>query len=249
MSSRLISERTSMLDIRDIDVHRGDIQILWSVSLAAEDGKITALLGSNGAGKSTLLTAICGLVKPSKGSIHFSDNQIDRQPVHKIVELGVSMVAEGRRLFPEMSVFENLELGAFTRKARETKEQTMEEVFQIFPILKTRATQMAGTLSGGEQQMLAIGRALMSRPKLLLIDELSWGLAPVIVKYIAETIKEINRSRGLTIFIVEQNVSMTLGMADFGYILENGRIVGKGTAAELLQSEQVKNAYLGIGDE
>jgi branched-chain amino acid transport system ATP-binding protein len=248
MSSRPISERTSMLDIRDIDVHRGDIQILWSVSLAAEDGKITALLGSNGAGKSTLLTAICGLVKPSKGSIHFSDNQIDRQPVHKIVELGVSMVAEGRRLFPEMSVFENLELGAFTRKARETKEQTMEEVFQIFPILKNRATQMAGTLSGGEQQMLAIGRALMSRPRLLLIDELSWGLAPVIVKYIAEAIKEINRSRGLTIFIVEQNVSMTLGMADFGYILENGRIVGKGAAAELLQSEQVKNAYLGIGD-
>jgi branched-chain amino acid transport system ATP-binding protein len=248
MSSRPILERTSMLDIRDIDVHRGDIQILWSVSLAVEDGKITALLGSNGAGKSTLLMTICGLVKPSKGSIHFSDNQIDRQPVHKIVELGVSMVAEGRRLFPEMSVFENLELGAFTRKARETKEQTMEEVFQVFPILKTRATQMAGTLSGGEQQMLAIGRALMSRPKLLLIDELSWGLAPVIVKYIAETIKEINRSRGLTIFIVEQNVSMTLGMADFGYILENGRIVGKGAAAELLQSEQVKNAYLGIGD-
>ena len=237
-----------MLEIRNIDVYRGDIQILWSVSLAAEDGKITALLGSNGAGKSTLLMAICGLVRPQKGSIHFSESQIDRQPVHSIVELGVSMVPEGRRLFPEMSVFENLELGAFTRKARETKEQTIEEVFQIFPILKTRAAQMAGTLSGGEQQMLAIGRALMSRPKLLLIDELSWGLAPVIVKYIGETIKEINKSRGLTIFIVEQNVSMTLGMADFGYILENGRIVGQGEAAELLQSERVKNAYLGIGD-
>jgi branched-chain amino acid transport system ATP-binding protein len=248
MSSKPISERTSMLEIRDIDVRRGDIQILWSVSLSVEDGKITALLGSNGAGKSTLLMAICGLIKPSKGSIHFSDSQIDRQPVHKIVELGVSMVAEGRRLFPEMSVFENLELGAFTRKARETKEQTMEEVFEVFPILKARATQMAGTLSGGEQQMLAIGRALMSRPKLLLIDELSWGLAPVIVKYIAEAIKELNRSRGLTIFIVEQNVSMTLGMADFGYILENGRIVGKGKATELLRSEEVKNAYLGIGD-
>ncbi len=237
-----------MLEISQIDVHRGDIQILWSVSLAAEDGKITALLGSNGAGKSTLLMAITGLVKPTNGSIRFGGSHIDREPVHRIVELGVSMVAEGRRLFPEMTVFENLELGAFTRKARETKEQTMEEIFQMFPILKTRATQMAGTLSGGEQQMLAIGRALMARPKLLLIDELSWGLAPVIVKSIAETIKEINRNRGLTIFIVEQNVSMTLGMADFGYILENGRIVGQGEAKALLQSEQVKNAYLGIGD-
>ncbi len=237
-----------MLEIRDIDVHRGDIQILWSVSLAVEDGKITALLGSNGAGKSTLLMAITGLIKPSKGSIRFSDRQIDKQPVHRIVELGISMVSEGRRLFPEMSVFENLELGAFTRKARETKEQTIEEVFKVFPILKARATQIAGTLSGGEQQMLAIGRALMSRPKLLLVDELSWGLAPVIVKSIAETIKEINKVSGLTIFLVEQNVSMTLGMADFGYILENGRIVGQGEATELLQSEQVKNAYLGIGD-
>jgi branched-chain amino acid transport system ATP-binding protein len=248
MSSRHILEKTSMLEIHDIDVYRGDIQILWSASLAVEDGKITALLGSNGAGKSTLLMTICGLIKPSKGSIRFGGNQIDKQPVHKIVELGVSMVPEGRRLFPEMSVFENLELGAFTPKAREAKEQTIEEVFEIFPILKTRATQIAGTLSGGEQQMLAIGRALMSRPKLLLIDELSWGLAPVIVKYIAETIRQINRIRGLTIFLVEQNVSMTLGMADFGYILENGRIVGKGEAKELLQSEKVKNAYLGIGD-
>jgi len=237
-----------MLEIHDVDVHRGDIQILWSVSLAVDDGKITALLGSNGAGKSTLLMAICGLLKPTKGNIRFSEHRIDHEPVHKIVEMGVSMVAEGRRLFPEMSVFENLELGAFTRKARETREQTIEEIFQIFPILKSRAGQMAGTLSGGEQQMLAIGRALMSRPRLLLIDELSWGLAPVVVKYIAETIKEINRSRNLTIFIVEQNVSMTLAMADFGYILENGCIVGKGEAAALLEDEQVKNAYLGIGD-
>lgn len=238
-----------MLEIRDIDVYRADIQVLWSVSLAIADGKITALLGSNGAGKSTLLMAITGLLKPSKGSILFGDNRIDRQPVHRIVELGVSMVAEGRRLFPEMTVYENLELGSFTKKARETREQTMEEVFQIFPVLKNRATQIAGTLSGGEQQMLAIGRALMSRPKLLLIDELSWGLAPVIVKSIGETIREINRVSGLTIFLVEQNVSMTLGMADFGYILENGRIVGQGEANALLQDEQVKNAYLGIGDE
>ena len=235
-----------MLEIEQIDVYRGDIQILWSVSLAAKDGKITALLGSNAAGKTTLLMTISGLIKPLRGRIRLKGHQIDKQPVHKIVELGVSMVPEGRRLFPEMSVFENLELGAFTRKARETKDQMIEEVFGIFPILKSRKIQMAGTLSGGEQQMLAIARALMSQPKLLLIDELSLGLAPLIMQHISETIKQINITKGLTIFIVEQNVFMTLEMADYGYILENGRIVGEGEAKKLLQSEEVKNAYLGI---
>ena len=237
-----------MLEIHEIDVYRGDIQILWSVSLAAEDGKITALLGSNAAGKTTLLMTISGLLKPLRGSIRLKGNQIDKKPVHKIVELGVSMVPEGRRLFPEMSVFENLELGAFTRKARGTKDQMIEEVFGIFPILKTRKIQMAGTLSGGEQQMLAIARALMSRPKLLLIDELSLGLAPLIMQNISETIKQVNIARGLTIFIVEQNVFMTLEMADYGYILENGRIVGEGETKKLLESEEVKNAYLGTGE-
>jgi branched-chain amino acid transport system ATP-binding protein len=237
-----------MLEIHEIDVYRGDIQILWSVSLAAEDGKITALLGSNAAGKTTLLMTISGLLKPLRGSIRLKGNQIDKKPVHKIVELGVSMVPEGRRLFPEMSVFENLELGAFTRKARGTKDQMIEEVFGIFPILKTRKIQMAGTLSGGEQQMLAIARALMSQPKLLLIDELSLGLAPLIMQNISETIKQVNIARGLTIFIVEQNVFMTLEMADYGYILENGRIVGEGETKKLLESEEVKNAYLGTGE-
>jgi len=235
-----------MLEVEQIDVYRGDIQILWSVSLAAQDGKITALLGSNAAGKTTLLTTISGLIKPLRGRIRLNGHPIDKHPVHKIVELGVSMVPEGRRLFPEMSVFENLELGAFTRKARETKDQMIEEVFGIFPILKTRKVQAAGTLSGGEQQMVAIARALMSQPKLLLIDELSLGLAPLIMQQISETIKQINLTRGLTIFIVEQNVFMTLEMADYGYILENGRIVGEGEAKKLLQSEEVKNAYLGI---
>jgi branched-chain amino acid transport system ATP-binding protein len=237
-----------MLELREVDVCRGEIQILWSVSLAAEKGKITALLGSNGAGKSTLLAAISGLVKPSKGSIRFDGKPIERQPVHKIVELGVSMVPEGRRLFPEMSVLENLELGAFTRKARETRDQMMQRVFGVFPILKARSRQMAGTLSGGEQQMLAIARALMSRPRLLLVDELSWGLAPVAIRNITETLKQINKAMGLTIFIVEQNVSMTLEMADYGYIIENGRIVGQGTAKELLESDQVRDAYLRIGE-
>jgi branched-chain amino acid transport system ATP-binding protein len=235
-----------MLEVEQIDVYRGDIQILWSVSLAAKDGKITALLGSNAAGKTTLLMTITGLIKPLRGGIRLKGHQIDKQPVHKIVELGVSMVPEGRRLFPEMSVFENLELGAFARKARETKHQMIEEVFGIFPILKTRKAQMAGTLSGGEQQMVAIARALMSQPKLLLIDELSLGLAPLIMQHISETIKQINTTKGLAIFIVEQNVFMTLEMADYGYILENGRIVGEGEAKKLLQSEEVKNAYLGI---
>ena len=237
-----------MLSIDEIDVYRGDIQILWSVSLAAEDGKITALLGSNAAGKTTLLMTIAGLLKPLRGRICLNDNQIDKQPVHKIVELGVSMVPEGRRLFPEMSVLENLELGAFTRKARDTKDETIEEIFGIFPVLKPRKEQIAGTLSGGEQQMLAIARALMSRPKLLLIDELSSGLAPLIMQHLAETIKKINVTGGLTIFIVEQNVFMTLEMADYGYILENGRIVGEGEARQLLQSDRVKNAYLGTGE-
>ena len=237
-----------MLSIDEIDVYRGDIQILWSVSLAAEDGKITALLGSNAAGKTTLLMTIAGLLKPLRGRICLNDNQIDKQPVHKIVELGVSMVPEGRRLFPEMSVLENLELGAFTRKARDTKDETIEEIFGIFPVLKPRKEQIAGTLSGGEQQMLAIARALMSRPKLLLIDELSSGLAPLIMQHLAETIKQINITGGLTIFIVEQNVFMTLEMADYGYILENGRIVGEGEARQLLQSDRVKNAYLGTGE-
>jgi branched-chain amino acid transport system ATP-binding protein len=168
--------------------------------------------------------------------------------VHEIVEMGVSMVPEGRRLFPGMSILENLELGAFTRKARETKDQMIEEVFEIFHILKIRHTQMAGTLSGGEQQMLAIARALMSRPKVLLIDELSWGLAPLMIQRIWEAIKHINKTMGLTIFIVEQNVAMTLEMSDYGYVLEDGHIVGEGEAKQLLESDDVKNAYLSIGD-
>jgi len=237
-----------MLDLSRVDVHRGDIQVLWSVSLAAQEGKITALLGSNGAGKTTLLNAVTGLLRASRGSILLKGRPIESQPVHKIVEMGVSMVPEGRRLFPEMTVHENLELGAFARKARSRRQETMDLIFGTFPVLQGRRSQMAGTLSGGEQQMLTIARALMSRPKLLLLDELSWGLSPVATQAIFKTIKEINGTMGLTILMVEQNVSMTLETADYGYILENGRIVGEGRAGALLESEQVKNAYLGIGD-
>jgi len=237
-----------MLDLSRVDVHRGDIQVLWSVSLAAQEGKITALLGSNGAGKTTLLNAVTGLLRASRGSILLKGRPIESQPVHKIVEMGVSMVPEGRRLFPEMTVHENLELGAFARKARSRRQETMDLIFGTFPVLQGRRSQMAGTLSGGEQQMLTIARALMSRPKLLLLDELSWGLSPVATQAIFKTIKEINGTMGLTILMVEQNVSMTLETADYGYILENGRIVGEGRAGGLLESEQVKNAYLVIGD-
>lgn len=237
-----------MLDLSRVDVHRGDIQVLWSVSLAAQEGKITALLGSNGAGKTTLLNAVTGLLRASRGSILLKGRPIESRPVHKIVEMGVSMVPEGRRLFPEMTVHENLELGAFARKARSRRQETMDLIFGTFPVLQGRRSQMAGTLSGGEQQMLTIARALMSRPKLLLLDELSWGLSPVATQAIFKTIKEINGTMGLTILMVEQNVSMTLETADYGYILENGRIVGEGRAGALLESEQVKNAYLGIGD-
>jgi branched-chain amino acid transport system ATP-binding protein len=237
-----------MLEIHQIDVYRGDIQILWSVSLVVKDGKITALLGSNAAGKTTLLMTISGLIKPLRGSIRMNGKPIDKQPVHKIVELGVGLVPEGRRLFPEMSVLENLEMGAFNAKARKIKDETIEWVYAVFPRIQERKNQIAGTLSGGEQQMLAIARALMSLPKLLLIDELSLGLAPLIMKDLAETIKQINITKGLTIFIVEQNVPLTLEMADYGYILENGRIVGEGEAKKLLKSDDVKDAYLGIGE-
>jgi branched-chain amino acid transport system ATP-binding protein len=236
-----------MLEICQIDVFRGDMQVLWSVSIDAKDGKITALLGSNAAGKTSLLMTIAGLIRPARGEIRFNGVRIDMLPAHRIVELGVSLVPEGRRVFPEMNVLENLELGAFSRKARNARNQTMEEVFKIFPILRRRGSQMAGTLSGGEQQMLAIARALMSLPNLLLCDELSLGLAPLILKNIAESIRQINVSHGLTIFIVEQNVLMALEMAEWGYIIENGRIVGHDKARSLLQNEQVKNAYLGIG--
>jgi branched-chain amino acid transport system ATP-binding protein len=237
-----------MLEISGIDVFRGDIQTLWSVSLTVEEGKITALLGPNASGKTTLLMAITGLLRPARGSISLDGTAIHGQRVHRIVEMGISMVPEGRRVFPEMTVLENLELGAYTRNARQQKRQTMEEVFHIFPLLEKRSGQLAGTLSGGERQMLATARGLMARPKILLIDELSLGLAPATMILIAETIQRINKTMGLTIFMVEQNVSMTLEMADFAYILENGRIVGEGTGKDLLHDERVKSAYLGIGE-
>lgn len=235
-----------MLEIDTIDVSYGDVQALWQISLKVEDKEIVALIGSNGAGKSTVLKSISGLLKPRKGTISYDGIRLDKLPARKIVEIGICMVPEGRRLFPDMSVLENLELGAYLDRSRQTKDETINWVYEIFPILKERARQAARTLSGGEQQMLAIGRALMSQPKLLLLDEISLGLSPLLVETIYDVIKRISESRKITILAVEQNVTMILELANRAYIIENGRIVGQGDAEALLQSGEVKHAYLGI---
>jgi len=236
-----------MLEIDRIDVFYGDLQALWGVSLTVQDGEIAALVGSNGAGKSTLLKTISGLLRVTRGSIRFNGLQLDKTPAYQIVELGVCMVHEGRRLFPEMTVLENLEMGAFNAKARKSKNEMTAWVYQTFPRLKDRRNQTAGTLSGGEQQMLAIGRALMSQPSILLMDEVSLGLAPILVRHIYDVVKEINRSKQITIFLVEQNVRLALEIADSGYIIETGSIVGHDKADLLLHSDRVKESYLGFG--
>jgi branched-chain amino acid transport system ATP-binding protein len=236
-----------MLEIDQVDVFYGDLQALWNVSLTVQEGEIAALVGSNGAGKSTLLKTICGLLKPTRGSIRFNGLHIDKTPAHQIVHLGICLVHEGRRLFPEMSVLENLEMGAFNAKARKKKVEMIGWIYEIFPRLKDRRNQTAGTLSGGEQQMLAIGRALMSLPNLLLMDEVSLGLAPILVRHIYNVVKDINRSKQITIFLVEQNVRLALEVADRGYIIETGSIVGHDQADLLLNSDHVKESYLGFG--
>jgi branched-chain amino acid transport system ATP-binding protein len=235
-----------MLEISHVDVYYGDLQALWDVSLTIGDGEIVTLVGSNGAGKSTILKTISGLLKPKTGSISFEGIRLDKLPAHRIAELGISMVPEGRRLFPQMSVLENLEMGASIRVARKVRHNTIGWIYELFPVLRQRAKQEASTLSGGEQQMLAIGRALMSQPRLLMIDEMSLGLSPLLVQEISRVIKDINKSREITIFLVEQDVNIALSMADRGYIVENGRIQSQGTARALLGSERIKEAYLGI---
>jgi branched-chain amino acid transport system ATP-binding protein len=235
-----------MLSINHLDVYYGDLQALWNVSMTIEDGSVAALVGSNGTGKSTILKSIAGLLKPRAGEIIFNHTRIDRLPPHRIVDLGICMVPEGRRLFPNMSVLENLEVGASPKLARRMRNETLAWIYRVFPILKERAKQKAGTLSGGEQQMLAIGRALMSQPKMLLIDEMSLGLSPIVVQEISRVLKDINESKKLTILLVEQDVQLALTLADRGYIIENGRIVGQGRSSDLLCSDQVKEAYLGI---
>lgn len=233
-----------MLELKQINVFHGDMQALWDVSLRAEQGKITAIIGSNGAGKTTTLNSISNLTRIRSGIILFDNERIDLLPPHKIVDFGISHIPEGRRLFPLMTVLENLILGSFNKRAKKEREKTLEWVFELFPILKERENQPAGTLSGGEQQMLAIGRGLMARPKLLMLDEPSLGLAPILVKQTFETIRRIN-GEGVTILFVEQNVRQTLEIAHSAYVLENGRIVLKGKGTELLKKKEVKEAYLG----
>ena len=234
----------TMLTINDINVFYGAIHAIKGVSLEVNEGEIVTLIGANGAGKSTSLRTISGLLKPKTGSIQFVGQEIAGMPAHEIVKTGISQVPEGRRIFAEMSVLENLELGAFTRKDKDGIKADMELVFERFPRLKERIGQLAGTLSGGEQQMLAMGRALMSRPRLLLLDEPSMGLAPLLIKEIFTIIQDINKT-GTTVLLVEQNANMALSIAHRAYVLETGRITLSGDAKELAASDEVRKAYLG----
>ena len=233
-----------MLKVEDINVYYGNIQALKGISFHIEEGEIVTLIGANGAGKSTLLKTVSGLLKPKQGQIIYQGNSIGGKAAQAIVRQGISHVPEGRRVFANMSVEENLQLGAYLRKDRAGIREDMEKVFDLFPRLKERLKQPAGTLSGGEQQMLAMGRALMAKPKLLLLDEPSMGLAPLLVKTIFRIIEEINAT-GTTILLVEQNANLALSIADRAYVVETGNIVLSGSAAELTSSEQVKMAYLG----
>ena len=233
-----------MLEIKDINVYYGAIHAIKGISLTVNKGEIVTLIGANGAGKSTTLRTISGLLKPKTGSIEFLGKNIAAMPAHQIVKEGISQVPEGRRIFAEMTVVENLELGAFTRTDKEAIEEDMQMVFRRFPRLEERREQLAGTLSGGEQQMLAMGRALMSRPKLLLLDEPSMGLAPLLIKEIFSIIEDINKA-GTTVLLVEQNANMALSIANRAYVLETGRITLSGDAKELAASEEIRKAYLG----
>jgi branched-chain amino acid transport system ATP-binding protein len=233
-----------MLRLEKVDAYYKELQALWSISLTVNEGEIVALIGPNGAGKTTTLRIISGLHKPASGDISFMNQSIGKLPPNKIVELGLSQVPETGKIFTAMSVYENLELGAFMKKARKGKNESLERVFEIFPRLAERKDQSAGTLSGGERQMLAIGRALMSEPRMLMLDEPSFGLAPILVEHMFETIARINE-QGVAILLVEQNVQAALELAHRAYLLENGRIVGEGNGKQLLSFESVRSAYLG----
>ena len=233
-----------MLTVRGVAADYGDVRALWDVSLTVSAGEIVALIGPNGAGKPTLMQVISGLHKPAAGEILFEEDKLHLLPPHQVVERGVILVPEGRRIFSTMSVIENLEIGAFSRKARAERARTLQTVYEIFPILRERKDQIAGTLSGGQQQMLAVGRALMGLPRVLLLDEPSLGLAPLVVRDIFAVLRTIN-AQGLTVVLVEQNARMALHLANRGYILEQGRVVGEGTGAELLADVGVQRAYLG----
>ena len=234
----------AMLEVKDIEVHYGVIKAIKGVYFSVNEGEVISLIGANGAGKTTILNAITGIVPISSGSIEFEGKEISKIPAHKIVYMGMSHVPEGRRVFSQLSVLENLKLGAYSRKDPAEIEESLANVYKRFPRLEDRKKQLAGTLSGGEQQMLAMGRALMARPKIVLMDEPSMGLSPILVSEIFDIIKEISNA-GTTVLLVEQNAKKALSIADRAYVLETGNIVKSGPAAELLNDESVKKAYLG----
>ncbi len=234
-----------MLSVKHVSTFYGQMQALWDVSLDVEEAEIVALIGANGAGKTTLLKTITGVVAPRSGEITFLGQRIEKFKSHAIVNLGISHIPEGRKLFPEMSVLENLEMGAYCRRVWNQRRDTLEEVFQLLPLLRGRQAQIAGTMSGGEQQMVAMGRGLMSKPKLCLIDEPSSGLAPIVVEVVFEMIEKL-RNQGISIFLIEQNVGQALEIADRGYVIENGRILLEGRSEELMQNEVIRKAYLGL---
>ncbi len=234
-----------MLEVNNIDAFYGKVQAVWNVSLIINHGELVALVGSNGAGKTTLLNIIFGLLRPTSGVVNFLGKRIDRLPPHQIGGLGISYIPEGGRLFREMTVFENLEMGAYMDEAWKQRKETLTHVYDLFPRLKERKTQLVGTLSGGERQMVAIGRALMSRPKMCIFDEPSFGLAPLLVKEIFQIIKGL-QEQGIAVLLVEQNVRQTLEISDRAYVLENGRIVLEGESEMVLQDDHVKKAYLGL---
>ncbi len=237
-----------MLEVTTIDVYYGEVQALKKVSLQVLDGESVTVIGANGAGKSTLLKTISGLLRPQEGSVRFDGHELNTIPPYEVAALGIAHIPEGRRVFPELTVLENLEMGAYLPEAKKRRKETLDWVFEIFPILKERSKQIGGTLSGGEQQMLAIARGLMLRPRLLMLDEPSLGLAPIMAETTFEKIDEIHRE-GISILLVEQNVMRALTLVQRGYILGNGQIVLQGTARELLENEQVKDAYLGLDVE
>ncbi|HHV71533.1 MAG TPA: ABC transporter ATP-binding protein [Clostridia bacterium] len=235
-----------MLKVENLVVHYGVIPALKGISLEVKEKEIVCLIGANGAGKTTTLNTISGLKKPTSGGIYFQDKLLNNLPAHEIVKLGISQVPEGRGVFPNLSVVENLHLGAYLRKDKSAIEQDLKWVYEIFPRLEERKNQLAGTLSGGEQQMLAIGRALMARPKLMLMDEPSMGLAPIVVEEIFRIIKFLNKEQGTTILLIEQNAQMALAVSHRGYVIETGEIVVSGTAQELKANDEIKKAYLGL---
>jgi len=235
-----------MLRVERIKVSYDEVPALHEVTFKVEPGQIVSIVGANGAGKSTILKAISSVLRLDEGSISFENQRIDQVPAHRLVDMGISHVPEGRRLFARLTVQQNLTLGAYTKKSPEHREATLKNIFQLFPILENRKSQRAGTLSGGEQQMLAIARGLMSKPKLLMLDEPSMGIMPKLITEIFEMIQRVNKEEGITILLVEQNVQEALELAHYAYVLQTGRIVMEGKPADLLQTDMIKKAYLGL---